>query len=89
MVSESDRIRAAAAIFQRIAEEEGGDPGLHVGLPPEQVKRMLTSGRKKDLRKLMERWNASHPQRVVLVDHGDEAEVLLGHPSWPRHWVAV
>jgi hypothetical protein len=89
MTTESERILAAAAIFRRIAAEDGGDPGLHVGLPPDRVKEMLASGRKRDLQRVIEKWNASHVPRVVLVDHGDEAEVLLGHPMWPRHWVAV
>lgn len=71
-------ILEAAREFRRVADQDGADPGLHLGLEPEELERMLASGERRDLQRLVVLWNRDHHPKMALLDHGDDAEIVIG-----------
>jgi len=60
-----------------------------LGLTEDELWERLDRIDRGSLEGLIARWNALGEEhavaRVVLVDHGDECELLLGHPIRPEH----
>lgn len=94
---EARRIRPAAAEFVRLALFEldvaGRAPTWEalsdaVGLSSEGLSDLINSGRKADLEDVVRRWDAhaeTHPPiaRLIVLDHPDDTEIMLGHPLRP------
>lgn len=71
-------ILEAAREFRRVAEQDGADPGPHLGIDSADVERMLASGDRRDLEHLVVLWNRDHHPKIALLDHGDDAEIVIG-----------
>lgn len=98
LLRESRRIAPAANEFVRLALYEldavGRPPtwdelAAALGLSPEEFADRVNSGRKADLEELVGRWGdhaEKHPplSRLVVLDHGDQTEMALGHPLRPH-----
>ncbi len=93
-----DRFDLAGEEFLRIVQEElaarghaasPDDVARLLGLSPDDLWVWLDAKDGRWLTELVLRWNAHADghvlARVVLVDHGDEVELFLGHPLRPEH----
>jgi hypothetical protein len=92
------RFRDAGEELIRILTEELAAFGLRadldgvaesLGLTWSELEAAVDRGTEESLQELITRWDRFAEPRtlahLVLVDHGDELELLLGHPVRPEH----